>query len=330
MDVLPDHPHESVCKEVTSAALLNGTYTVGGQNFMEYRPSVTNAAVKIGAEIVAYAVSGGRSVHNIVWKPPVRPQMFGVISGYDGRLASPYPTKTQRPGRVICDSTWHHYVNINLDGMTSGRNGLGTWSVSPGVGVFTPSADLNKIYTYYRNIIAWLQPPNRIWCKIIWDLIAVRYHPYLVEELLEVPKLKSWEDYVGLGMEAANLLNNEEGSEYVREVISGTLASLQEAETLGAVLDKEKLEQSGLNQDELYFGILGGMLAKISTLLPLDDEKTTAEILKKGVEKIMKDLIAEEYNFIKLGLGANKERVERASRILQENDTTLKKLKQFK
>jgi hypothetical protein len=327
MDVLPDHPHESVCKEVSTPVLLNGSYTSAGLNFSEYNFSVANGAVRTGAEIVAYGVSGGRSVFNGVWKPPVRPQMFGIISGYDGRLAQPYPTKTQRPGRVVCDSTWHHYVNINLDGMTSGRNGLGIWSGGPGIGTFTPSTDLNKIYRYYRNIISWLQPPNRIWCRIIWDLIAVRYHPFLVEELLEVPALKTWEDFVGLGMEAARLLNNEEGSEYVRETISGTLASLGEGAALGGLLERENLAHDGVDPDELYFGILGGLLAKVTTLLPLDDEKATIAILKRGVDKIMNDLIAETHNSVRSGFTAKKERAERTGKILKEREGSLKKLK---
>ena len=181
IDVFPDHAHESVCYAVTSAAILGAAYNVSGQNFPEFQPLASNPAQRLGAEIVAYGVSGGRSVLNGEWKPPVKPRMFGIASAYDGRLAQAYPGKTQRPGRIVCDSTWHHYININLDGTETTRNGLGTGSGA----AFVPSPDLQKIYAYYRNAMSWLQPANRVWCPIWWDLVATRLNPALFEELID-------------------------------------------------------------------------------------------------------------------------------------------------
>ena len=171
---------------VTSAAILGAAYNVGGQNFPEFQPNASIPSQRVGADVVAFAVSGGRSVLNGVWKPPVKPRMFGVVSAYDGRSAQPYPGKSQRPGRIVCDSTWHHFVNINLDGTGSGRTGLGTGS---GAG-FVPSPALEKIYAYYRNIVSWLQPANRIWCRIFWDLVAVRMNAALLEELLDLDRCR--------------------------------------------------------------------------------------------------------------------------------------------
>lgn len=177
VDVLPDHPHESECLTFSG----NATYTEAGMNFAEWPD--TSTAADVPARIAAFSVSGGRSVLNGVWKPPVRPRMFGAISTWDGHLAVSYPSNAMRPGRIVCDATWHHFVNINLDGTGSGRTGLGTGS---GAG-FVPSAALLKIYRYFNNTLSWLQPSGRIWCWIWTQLVDVIRQPLIQEELLLVP-----------------------------------------------------------------------------------------------------------------------------------------------
>ncbi|MGJ5672839.1 MAG: hypothetical protein ACR9NN_04370 [Nostochopsis sp.] len=325
IDVLPDHPHESVCYAVTNAAVLGGTYTLAGQNFEEFRPSVASGQ-RVGSEIVAYAVSGGRSVLNSVWKPPVHPQMFGVISAYDGRLAQPYPGKTQRPGRIVCDSTWHHFVNINLDGTGEApRNGLGTWSGgTPGSGTFTPSPALNKIYAYYRNIVSWLQPANRIWCRLWWDLVAIRFHPRIAEELLETPKLRNWRDFVGLGRDAVQLLNLARGSQELRELITGALLANSSTEKLGDLLNGTELLQTSVNADDLLYGVLGSMLARMTTLLPDNDPEKLTQVLKAGAGQFAKELTVEAVQVIRVGFEENIKTSERTLSLLKERSALLK------
>lgn len=288
IDVLPDHPHESVCYEVTATATLAGTYNISGQNFAEFQPNMGNPAQRVGAEIVAYAVAGGRSVLNNVWKPPVKPRMFGVISAYDGRLAQPYSGNSQRPGRIVCDSTWHHYVNINLDGTGSGRSGLGSGSGA----AFTPSPALEKIYAYYRNIALWLQPANRIWCGLFWDLVAVRFTPAIFEELLDVERLENWRDLVGLGREAKRIIAQVQGNEATDEQILGMLSAekgLQDAANL--------LYTQGngvLNRAELVEGTYGALLAEMARMLPADvTEDQARKVLEEGPSGSVKTALQE-------------------------------------
>jgi hypothetical protein len=312
MDVLPDHPHESQCYAVSAAAVLDDTYTQGGQNFAEWQPSVANPGQRVGAQIVAYAVSGGRSVLNGSWKPPVRPRMFGVISAYDGRLAQPYPGKTQRPGRILCDSTWHHYVNINLDGTGSGRNGLGT-----GVGPeFVPSADLGKIYTYYRNTISWLQPANRVWCRVFWDLVATRVNPALFEELLERDRLVGWRDWVGVGREVRRVLELAYGREYARDQVSGLLQSEEATQQIGDLIATDALAATVLNADELLDGMLGALQVEMAHLLPdqLDEESakaTLAEAPARHMGRLRQRLLAS----VEQGVMHQMARVERTMKL---------------
>lgn len=314
MDALPDHPHESQCYEVSAATVLDDTYTEGGQSFPEWQPSVANPAQRAGAQIVAYAVSGGRSVERglTLWKPPVRPRMFGVISAYDGRLAQAYPGKTQRPGRILCDSTWHHYVNINLDGTGSGRNGLGTGS---GLG-FVPSPELEKIYTYYRNTISWLQPANRVWCRVFWDLAAARVNPALFEELLERDRLIGWRDWVGVGRETRQLLELAYGREYVRDQVSGLLQSEEATQQVGDLLATDALAATVLNADELLDGVLGALQVEIANILPDQlDEASAKDALAEGPAKHMGRLRQRLMTSVEQGLMHQMARVERTLKV---------------
>jgi hypothetical protein len=308
IDVFPDHPHESVCYAV-SGATLSGHYTVGGQNFHEFQPRASLPLVRVGSEIVAFGVSGGRSVLNGEWKPPVHPRMFGISSAYDGRLAQPYAGKTQRPGRIVCDSTWHHYININLDGTESGRNGLGT-----GTGLaFVPSPDLEKIYTYYRNALNWLQPANRVWCPLFWDLVATRLNPALFEELIDIDRLVGWRDLVGLGRQAKALVTSVNGRATVRDQVLAALLSDPRTQVAADVLSSDALATTVIDPDELLDGVYGALLAEVARIVPGHvDEKEASSRLGKGPEPHLKALQERMAESFQAGLRHQALRLERS------------------
>jgi hypothetical protein len=309
IDVLPDHPHESVCLEVTPATTLlcegkvikviEGKYKIGGgQCFVEFPFSACEPSKRVEAEIVAFAVSGGRAIEEGRLKPPVRPQMFGVISAYDGHDAQPYEAGGPNPGRIVCDSSWHHFVNINLDGTTSGRDGLGKWSHStnPDDCIFTPSPELERIFGYYRNIIDWLMPPNRVVCGFWLILVAARYHPYLLEELTKASEMETWREFVGLGLEAAKVINLSLGSQTLRDKTMGVLRSERSegAMKLMNLLDGTGAVHAFIDPDELLYGIVGCLLARTAVALPEHDFlKTALDGLKTGAEKMIMKLMDE-------------------------------------
>lgn len=269
VDVLPDHAHESVCYEFSGAAVPSGNYAVGGQNFVEFPMSAAAPGVRVGSDAVAYGVSGGRTVFNGVWKPPVQPQMFRLISAFNGQLAQPYPGNTMGPGRIVCDSTWHHFLNINLDGSGTNRQGLGTWSFgTPGLGVFTPSADLNKIYAYFRNIVSWLQPPNRIWCRLLTLTLSVATNPALAEELVEAPKLTNWSQLVALGQQARGLLAAELGGSALDDIVQTALLEHPATRAQGQALATGALHGSGIHVQDLAAGTLGGLILTVVEHFP--------------------------------------------------------------
>jgi hypothetical protein len=277
MDMMPDHPHESVCREVSAsvnAAELNGTYNLHGQNFQEF-PNASSGTGRIGSEIVAFGVSGGRSVFNNGWKPPVNPRMFGLISGFDGHAAMPYSGGV-RPGRIVCDSTWHHFVNVNIDGTQSSRQGLGT-----GAGAaWTPNAACQKIFQYYRNIVAWLIPSNRLSC-IIWErLVAVQLHPMLIEELVQLPDPPRPDQIEALGVEAARVLDLTDGPGAAVELVRAALRLDEPSGGLADSAEADFLTRSSGEAGPIAAYALGKAILELSKTYPLIDQDRFAKTLK--------------------------------------------------
>jgi hypothetical protein len=273
IDVLPDHPHESVCYAISATAnpiAFNGMYNVASVGTFQEFPNAASGTGRIGSKIVAYGVSGGRSVLNNVWKPPVNPRMFGIISAFDGHAAAPYAPLTTRPGRIVCDSTWHHFVNINLDGTNTSnppRNGLGFGS---GVN-FMPSIPLQKIYNYYRNIVDWLQPANRILCWVLPHFLWLRFHPAMIEELVDVPRFKEPRDFEGLGLEAMRLIDSAYGAGTAADSL---VAALRLDPATAAIADSPEAAAAMTGPDRdgnLFFAFIAGKaLAYVADAIPPD------------------------------------------------------------
>lgn len=306
MDVLPDHPHESECFAVTRTVTLNGNYTEAGQNFAEFPPASAGGA-RFGAEIVAFGVSGGRSVLNGVWKPPVTPRMFGVVSAYDGHRAAALPGQAARPGRIVCDSTWHHFVNVNLNGMGTGAGAA-----------FTPGANLLKIYGYYQNMVAWLQPSNRRFCPLVVTLVEARFHPDMLEELATVRDLRSVEsaEIVGLGL--AELIDTEQGPGTSRRLVLEALRAVPASAALADQLEDLALNFTAEEMTRLTALALGRVIAELVPSLPsledpdmlkmLGDERHVK--LEDDAQKVLAKAVTE-------GAKRQLNRLEQRSRLLK-------------
>lgn len=87
-------------------------------------------------------------------------QEFPVISVYNGHPAG--------VGRIVADSTWHHWFDLNLLGFAAG------------------SAAETEIYAYFRNVAVWLAPPKLQRCmrrRLCWNAL------YLDPLVMLSPKL---------------------------------------------------------------------------------------------------------------------------------------------
>jgi hypothetical protein len=274
IDMMPDHAHESVCYEVSPSVNNNwliGNFQEAARNFPEFPLAVASSTTRVGSEILAYAVSGGRAPAG---KPPVRPRMFGISSVFDGHAAEPYTANGPRPGRILCDATWHHFLNINLDGTDTAHSGLGSGS---GLS-FDPSPDLDKIYQYFRNAINWLQPANRIWCSWWWDLVAVAYNPHIYEYLINPDEREDPAVHESVGAEAVMLLDSARGRGSALDAVVAALRLSPEASALA-----ERAEAAALLADDrdgrALAYIVGRTLAHLARALPLRNPKEMDRLL---------------------------------------------------
>lgn len=130
IDVMPDHPHEGWCYETEEIDLTAG-FSFDGYSGDEY-PQV--GGERPAPTVIAY----GNTTPNppyLLAKGPSPRKRFGMISVYDGHRAD--------VGRVVTDSTWHHWFDENVQAIEAA--GGDNWA---------------KISRYYLNVAVWLTPPG--------------------------------------------------------------------------------------------------------------------------------------------------------------------------
>ncbi|CUS39347.1 hypothetical protein [Candidatus Nitrospira nitrificans] len=172
IDVFPDHPHEGECREPSS---LSGTCRDGTPEY----PTPHLAAPEVVATGHVPAGNRASSRNGASLKDATQAHLFGVVSTYDGHRVS--------KGRVVCDSTWHHFVNVNLIGVVEGgifddfdypgHPGTPGTHTSKHDGFLSSAAGraaLDKIKEYYVNVGVWIAPADKISCmnsRLWWELI---------------------------------------------------------------------------------------------------------------------------------------------------------------
>lgn len=165
LEVFPDHPHEGECRLPTA---LTGTFVLDGAKVAEWPQDAAGSAV--APEMVAYSVSHGDGFNSSA-KESLVPRLFGAVAAYDGHRAG--------VGRVTTDSTWHHFVNINLDGTGASNSGLRALLNSDG----SDSEALTRIRQYYVNLATWLMPKKVRRCLRFPLLAETLLRDPLIEEL---------------------------------------------------------------------------------------------------------------------------------------------------
>jgi hypothetical protein len=158
---MPDHPHEGECYVPSD---LSAQFDFDGYAVTEYPGSVA-------PEIVARSRSPiGRQTSDV--KGLLNARSFGSIAAYDGHRVD--------VGRVVVDSTWHHFFDINLIGE------LGNPDPVKSVGFNASAAGheaFEDIKSYYRNIAVWIaseQAQHGMWIRALW---WTRWHHRLAMDL---------------------------------------------------------------------------------------------------------------------------------------------------
>lgn len=161
INVMPDHPHEGVVfdhvaqPDVGLAAItLTNTYNFGGGVSGDEYPTVD------GVRPLPMVIAHGRTLSDPpLWheKGDSPAKRFAMISVYDGHRAN--------VGRVATDSTWHHWMNINITQLEAA--GGDNWE---------------KIKRYYLNLAVWLSPPHiPLLCIHVHIFEALYSYPGIVE-----------------------------------------------------------------------------------------------------------------------------------------------------
>jgi len=185
IDILPDHPHEG--EVVPDAEInLNANFTAGTYANQPEYPS--HNGTRPAPEIIAWArVQADHTNASDLNKGLANARTFGAIGAYDGHLAE--------VGRVVVDSTWHHWFDVNLVGRpVSSLNSAPFNNTNPKTQGFLATVAgqqaLSRIQNYFRNVAIWLASPARQRCMFLrasWGMV-VRYP--LVEQLR--PNMAVW------------------------------------------------------------------------------------------------------------------------------------------
>lgn len=142
IDVMPDHPHEGLCEEPDSINYSADVAFGGGKEY----PTFNNAQPK--PQVIAYGSIRKKDNHQ---KGPVNAARFPMISVYDGR------SNGSTVGRVVVDSTWHHWFNMNIAGLEN-----------------TGGPNWEKILRYYINVALWIAPPNAEDAQT-WEVLRLHF-----------------------------------------------------------------------------------------------------------------------------------------------------------
>lgn len=267
VDWMPDHAHESEC-----LAPAPGPGSFAG---VEEWPEPVGGGPRIAAQVVSVSISGGRFIESGAptptgTKPPVAPRSFGGISAYDGDAA--------RVGRIVCDATWHHFVNINLNGSGAGSDSAG----QPFEGLYSggsPTPEYQKIQRYYLNTVRWLAPRNRRRCWPFIKLALARFDPEMLEFELPHPHPCPWDPLVELGLVAEHALTRQWGPGTVPELVAELADTAELPASWQALLTplqagrKETTAPSMLPLADLRYAMLGAVVNQIAETLPADAEK---------------------------------------------------------
>lgn len=191
---LPDHMHEGWCE--VPDQLATRTFTIGSTTTREY-PDYTPDNAPAGfvpAPLAPEVVATGKVLPGVTSPAldpvhtggvaPAQGKTFGVIGAWDGHRVG--------KGRVVVDSTWHHFFDINLSGdrylednnlPANQQQKLHGFYVPDGSGGRVPNEPYRMIMWYFRNIVYWLIPANRlesIWWQALSEIVK---RPQLNEEL---------------------------------------------------------------------------------------------------------------------------------------------------
>lgn len=283
--ILPDHPHEG---EVVVPADLTAMPAYDGYSAPEY-PHYNGSA--LAPEIIAWArVQDDHGPSPISFKGPANAKEFGAVGAYNGHCVN--------VGRVVVDSTWHHWFDVNLTGRmvlfndTPGNVETGDPRKLNGFND-TPQgqAALNRIRNYFRNVAIWLAPKHKLRCmalRALWG--GIHRFPLHADLQLHMP---IWV----IGHHAIDVLGKFAGQCQVLRWWPVIIATLPLEKLFDPDRLKVPVETVQMIDEFMLGGIIHGMLeakesGKFVKRLPSDKalQKMAEQGARTGVDAIMEHL----------------------------------------
>jgi hypothetical protein len=134
INVMPDHAHEGLCVEAADINLA-ATYNFDGAGDQDEYPDALDGSAKPVPFMAAYGSNLGSPPYSFTKGSQPARSHNPMINVYDGHRAG--------VGRVATDSTWHHWMDVNINQIRAANND-----------------DWKKISRYYINLAVWLNPPG--------------------------------------------------------------------------------------------------------------------------------------------------------------------------
>jgi hypothetical protein len=224
---IPDHPHEGECIIPED---LETTFELDGENKREW-PLEIGGNDPISPEIVAKSMSAGGPLFfplapgevpggpNDTPKAIPIPREFIAIAAYDGHRAG--------VGRVVTDATWHHFLDINIDG--TGARPRPDGDGAPRHGLRGNGADdspvMMRLRQHWRNLAEWLIPQDRRNCASIGRIAEAMMSFPLIEELnIPAPENRDASVAAEVGSQIMNELKSRLMPFQVNELMEDVMA----------------------------------------------------------------------------------------------------------
>ena len=232
--VMPDHQHEGDC-------ILPNAAFAG-----EYPGNVPIEVIARGQNVVGRT----KGVYTIT-----DPREFGLLGVWDG-----HDTRADK-GRVLVDSTWHHWFNINLFGLRA-ENG----------------DEYRDILAFYRNVAIWLAPKSQQNAMRRAGTLIFMLSPSMIEHTLTLREFRI-EDLYPIGIHARDALGRVapqcQSSAWFLEVTERLMPKAM-LKTLAARGVNERVDVfEATAMDVIAASIFGGIVNALAI-----------EINKRGFEKL--------------------------------------------
>ncbi len=295
VDCLPDHPHESECL----APEPDDSQHAG---VVEW-PKPHDGGEPIKPVLVAQSTSAGRFLADL-HKPPVMPRCFGAISAYDGHPAG--------VGRIVCDATWHHFINVNLNGKdalpdANGMERIGLY-VRRCDGSKVPTPEYLKIQTYYHNTIRWLAPPGP--CRPLMLAAVARFDVAALE--LRLPRRDpDWSQLLEIGRELQYIIDRRFGPGSLTSAVDDLLDASGDVSGLSGILhsrlvlearNRDPDAESLLPMADMRRVVFASLVNGLADRLPADEREFESGM--KSGDALAPGLIGSALSVAKEAIGA--------------------------